>query len=335
MAGFKSRLAAATRLRCTSLAAQIDLMDAHGSPATITAMAPSAGVAPRSLRETAMQHAKATPSQGSRPPHPRGATEAEPIGLVGQPSSAASPAYRLLLGCCQLIARLLGFRLILQGAANIPRDSEGRPSGGWIAAGVPHRTWIEPFILALLLPPEPRLVFFGDGRAIFRSPLRRAIFRAIGGVVPIWPGGGRSAFTAHVAAVGGVVDAGAIFALFPEVGPPVPVGRARPIAPGIGYFALRSGAPVVPVVFGGTDELYLGRRMVMRVLPSRSPHELAGVEAGGPLPRPESREERAAAHRIASTLDSIVAPDVAEVHRAAESRPRKRKLLRGLTGILR
>jgi len=281
-----------------------------------------------------MQKAKATPSKGSRSPRPGGATQAEAVRLAGKPSSAASPTYRLLLGCCRLIARLLGFRLILQGAANIPHNSEGRPSGGWIAAGVPHRTWIEPFVLALLLPPEPRLVFFGDGRAIFRSPLRRAIFRAIGGVVPIWPGGGRSAFATHVAAVVGVVDAGAIFAVFPEVGPPVPVERARRIAPGIGYFALRSRAPVVPVVFGGTDELYLGRRIVMRVLPPRSPQELAGLAAGDPLPRPESREERAAAHRIASSLDSIVAPDVAEVHRVADSRQPKRKLLRRLTSVL-
>jgi 1-acyl-sn-glycerol-3-phosphate acyltransferase len=211
----------------------------------------------------------------------------------------------------------------------------GRPAGGWIAAGFPHRTWIDPFVVADLLPIEPRLAFLGDGRAIFRSRLRRAVFARIGGVVPIWPGGGREAVDAHIAAARSVIDAGAVFALMPEVGPPSPVGEARSFGTGLGYFALRTGAPIVPLVLGGTEELFWGRRIVLRALAPVTARELLDLPAPQPLPEPWSREERAAAHRIVARLHELTAPDVAEAQRRAAPRPGARKPLRWLTGMFR
>ena len=60
------------------------------------------------------------------------------------------------------------------------------------------------------LPVEPRLVFFGDGPAIFRSAWRRLVFRQIGGVIPIRPGGGRAAVSAHLAAASHALASGAV-----------------------------------------------------------------------------------------------------------------------------
>lgn len=238
--------------------------------------------------------------------------------LVGVPSPRAPRPYRLALAVCRLIARSLGWRLVLEGGESLPGTDAGRPAGGWIAAGFPHRTWVDPFVLVLLLPLEPRLIFLGDGRVIIRSRLRRAIFRRIGGVAPIWPGGRREAFEGHVGAARSVIDSGAVFGLFPEVGQPVPVDRARPFSAGIGYFALRTGAPIVPLVLGGTHELFLGRRMILRILPPTSARELAGLPDDSPLPQPGSAAERSAAHRIASELHARTAAAVADAHRAAE-----------------
>ena len=93
-----------------------------------------------------------------------------PTGLVGPPSARATRTYRVLLRLVRLLGRgLFGFRTEVIGVANLPRDAAGRPAGGWIAAGLPHRTWVDPFVVADNLPIEPRLVFFGDGRAIYRS----------------------------------------------------------------------------------------------------------------------------------------------------------------------
>ena len=265
---------------------------------------------------------------------PRGIREgARPVGLMGVPSARATTLYRALLRACHIAGRLLGLRFVLEGRDRLPATPDGRPAGGWIAAGFPHRTWIDPFVLAELLPVEPRLVFLGDGRAIFRSRFRRAVFARIGGVVPIWPGGGRNAVDAHIAAARSVVDAGAVFALMPEVGPPVPVERARPFGTGLGYFALRTGAPIVPLVLGGTDEIYWGRRIVLRVLPPVTARDLLGLAPADPLPEPWTAEERAAAHRIVDALHERTAIDVAEAHGLARPRPGARRPLRWLTRL--
>jgi hypothetical protein len=245
-------------------------------------------------------------------------------------------AIRLLHRIFGLIGRrLLGFRLELLGAENLPRAADGRLAGGWIAAGLPHATWIEPFVMMVLLPPEPRLIWFGDGRVIERSAWRRIVFRRLGGIVPIWPGGGSQAFAGHAAAVQHVVGAGAVFAMFPERGDAVPPGTARPLAPGVGYFALRSGAPIVPIVFGGTHELYRGRRIQMRVQPAQTPGQLAGISADGPPPRPGSRAERNAARAIAAALRAQTAGPVDAAHRATEPPPGTRKRWRWLTHAFR
>lgn len=256
---------------------------------------------------------------------------ARPRGLVGRASSRAPRFYRLLLAGCRLIARLLGFRFRLEGAERLPTRPDGVPAGGWIAAGVPHRTWIDPFVLALLLPLEPRINWLGDGRAIYRSRLRSLVFSRIGGVVPIWPSGGRHAFDQHVEAARSVIDAGAVFGLFPEVGPAVPVDRARPLSPGVAYFAMRTGAPIVPLVLGGAHELFLGRTIILHVLEPVTARQLAGLAADAPLPAPGSHDERELAGEITHRLQELVAGPVADLHRRAEPPAGTRKRWRWLT----
>jgi len=255
-------------------------------------------------------------------------------GLLGPPSPRAPRLYRLLLRLFRAITGLLGLQLTLEGAENLPRTADGKLAGGWIAAGLPHRTWIDPFVLLLLLPVEPRPTFLGDGRAIFRSKVRRFVIPRIGGVVPIWPRGSGRAFEAHVEAARSVVEAGGVFALFPEVGPAVPVDLARPLSPGIAYFSLRTGAPIVPLVLGGTHEIFLGRQMVLRVLPPVTALQLAG-QPEGPAPAPESPEERAIAHRATEALHALTAPHVAETHVAVEPPPGAPKRFRRLTHAFR
>lgn len=254
-----------------------------------------------------------------------------PGGLVGRASPRAPLFYRLLLLGCRTIARLLGFKLRLEGADRLPTGPDGRPAGGWIAAGLPHRTWIDPFVLALLLPVEPRINWLGDGRAIYRSRLRRFVFSRIGGVIPIWPSGGRKAFEEHVEAAKSVIDASAVFGLFPEVGPAVPVDRARPLSPGIAYFALRSGAQIVPLVLGGAHELYLGRTIILHVLEPVTARELAGLAPDAPLPAPGTNEERELAGAITDRLEALVAGPVSDLHARAEPPPGTRKRWRWLT----
>ena len=204
---------------------------------------------------------------------------ARPSGLIGAASGRASRTYRIVLATTHTIGRgLFGFRVEVRGRGSpATRRGGARPSGGWIAAGLPHRTWVDPFVVADVLPVEPRLVFFGDGRAIFRSWWRRWLVGRVGGVIPIWPGGERGSIEGYLAAATAALDAGAVLCLFPETGPAMPPGTARPFGSGLAYFALRTGAPIVPLILGGTEELYRGRRLRLEIMAPVTWQDLADV----------------------------------------------------------
>jgi 1-acyl-sn-glycerol-3-phosphate acyltransferase len=144
--------------------------------------------------------------------------------------------------------------------------------------------------------------------------------RRIGGVVPIWRG--EFGFASHVAATRAILGTGARLALFPERGPAVPVERARPFAAGVGYIAARTGGVVVPAVIGGTHELYLRRRVLIRFLRPMSPP--TGLAEGTP-------GEHDAVHAFVSDLERAMAPHVAELFQRSEPPLTFRKRWRWLT----
>jgi 1-acyl-sn-glycerol-3-phosphate acyltransferase len=233
------------------------------------------------------------------------------------------------------VAWVLRARLELEGAEHLPRDARGRITGGWIAAVVPHRTWIDPFVPWILLPERPRFAFFGDARTMARSPLRRFLVRRLGGVIPIPAGRDPRTVEVHLAAAREVLDAGMVFMLMPETGPASAPGELRRIGGGMAYVALRADAPIVPLVLGGNDELYLGRRIILRVLPPLGLRELAGISDDDPLPEPGSSAERRAARRLTDAFAERVAAPVAEVHRRSEPEPGHPRRWRWLTRAFR
>jgi 1-acyl-sn-glycerol-3-phosphate acyltransferase len=153
----------------------------------------------------------------------------------------------------------------------------------------------------------------------------------LGGVIPTWPGGGRAAVDAHLAAVAEALAAGCVLCLFPETGPATPPGTARPLGLGIAYFALRTGAPIVPIVLGGSHELYRGRRFRLHVLPPVTARELAQLPDGAPLPDPWTSAERDAAHRIVAELHARTAEPVAAAHVATQAPAGAKRRWRWLT----
>lgn len=249
-------------------------------------------------------------------------------------------AYRLLRGSWRIVAACLRFRVEVEGLDAYERlaGSAGSPGvngAGWIVAGLPHRMWIDPFLLWGWLPARPRLVFFGDEATMTRDPLRRAAVRLVGGVVPIPTTHAASALAGHLAAAHRALAAGAPFCLFPETGRPSPPGTIRRLGGGFAYIALRERCRIVPVVIGGNDELFLGRRIVARILPPLDPLVLAGLDPAGPLPPPGSTEERDAAHRLAAAFAAHVAGPVAEAHRDAAPPAGMRRRARWLTHLFR
>jgi 1-acyl-sn-glycerol-3-phosphate acyltransferase len=269
----------------------------------------------------------------SRPPTP---PEPElPPGLLGGASPRPGTTYRLLRILWTWAARLLRAELVLEGADHLPRDPLGRPEGGWIAAVVPHRTWIDPFVPWILLPERPRFTFFGDARTMARSPLRRFIVRRLGGVIPIPAARDPRTVAIHLEATRRALHAGTVVMLMPETGPASRPGELRRLGGGMAYMALRAGARIVPLVLGGNDELFLGRRISLRVLPPLDARALAGIAPEDALPEPGSSAERRAARRLTHAFAARVAPDVADVHARSVPPPGTRRRGRFLTTLFR
>jgi 1-acyl-sn-glycerol-3-phosphate acyltransferase len=247
-------------------------------------------------------------------------------GLHGRVSGHAGIAYRIARVAWRCVATCLRVRVRVEGREHLPR------AGGFILAGVPHRTWVDPFLLWGWLPAEPRLVFFGDARTMGRSRLRRAVLRLVGGVIPIPTSHRAGAVEVHLAAATEAIASGAVFCLFPETGPAAPPGSIRRLGSGVGYVALRSGAPIVAVAIGGNDELFFGRTIVVRVLPAVAALELIGMPSP---PEPGSQDEREAVQRVLAGIAATVAAPVADVHDAAEPPRGTRKRMTRLTTLFR
>ena len=258
-----------------------------------------------------------------------------PPGLLGRASPRPGKTYRALRIVFGWIAGLLRVRLELEGAEHLPRDARGRRTGRWIAAIVPHRTWVDPFVPWILLPERPRFAFFGDARTMARSPLRRFVMQRLGGVIPIPAGRDPRTVALHLEAAGTVLDAGMPFMLMPETGPASKPGELRRLGSGIAYIALRNDVPIAPLILGGNHELYLGRRIILRVLPALDPRELAGLAPGDPLPDPGSSAERHAARALTTAFADRIAAAVLETHDRAEPTPGTRKRLLRLTTLFR
>jgi 1-acyl-sn-glycerol-3-phosphate acyltransferase len=243
-------------------------------------------------------------------------------GLVGSATARPNAPYRLVRLLCRIGARL--FRVRVTGLEHLPREQRGRPTGGWICAGFPHRTWAEPLILLATLPAEPRLAMMADAQTALGSWWRRLLVGWVGGVVaiPRRAAAGVRGFDVHARAVAQVIDAGAVFSVFPEVGAAAHPPELRRVSPAVAYFALRTGAPIVPVVFGGTHDLFLRRPIEMRVLPPLTPAK--------PPPPAGSTTERQAADAFFSDLLDAVRPVAAELHEATLPSPGTRRRWRWL-----
>src|SRR5262245_36901507 len=258
-----------------------------------------------------------------------------PPGLLGRATAEPGLTYRLLRFLWRAVAFALRVRIVLEGAEHLPRDAAGRVAGGWIAAVVPHRTWVDPFVPWVLLPARPRFAFFGDARTMARSPLRRFLMRRLGGVIPIPAKPDPRTVDLHLAAAREALDAGMVFMVMPEVGPPSKLGELRRLGSGLAYIALRNEAPIVPLVLGGNHELYLGRTIVLRLLPTFDPRELAGLARGEPLPERGSSSERDAMHALTSAFAERVGPSLLDVHTRSEPPPDTRKRGLRLTTMFR
>jgi len=248
------------------------------------------------------------------------------IWLGRTPEWRASPLYRFV----RLLARFLLF-----GVFRIRIETSGQehlPSGGYFLVGAAHRGWMDPFLVVHALPVEPRAWFLGSAPSTFTSRWREILIHRLGGLLPVWRGG--IGIEQHVAAARAVIANGAVFAQMPEGTVSGPAGRIGPFRVGWAVIALRTDAPIVPFAMAGTEELYVGRRLISRVLPPTSVAALLGPAWPGYPPEPGTRAGLDLARELSTALASVLGPVVAELWpRTVDPPDRPRRLRRRLTWL--
>jgi 1-acyl-sn-glycerol-3-phosphate acyltransferase len=211
----------------------------------------------------------------------------------------ASPLFRLV--------RIVGsglfhfmFRFDVQGRELIPDQA--------YVLICNHLGWMDAISLLILFAPEPRIHFLADPTSMMRNRALWALVRATGGIVPVDRAQrGSTRLFRHVErclAEGGVV------ALFPEGDFGPREGDLLPFKRGFAHFAVDARVPVVPVGMAGMKELWLGKRLYVRI--------------GEPIPADDRTVEEV--HLLGEQAVSALVPRYDE--------PRGRKpLRRWLTGL--
>jgi 1-acyl-sn-glycerol-3-phosphate acyltransferase len=278
------------------------------------------------------------PAARRRPPPARIAPEAmaaarggavEGLAWLGRPPEAkASLLYRAV----RLLVRFLcfglfRFKIATSGQEHIPTG------GGYLLVAAAHRGWMDPFVVMHALPVEPRAWILGSAPSALTSRWRELLARRIGGLLPVWRGG--VGIDGHVESARAVIANGAVFVQMPEGTVSGPAGRLGPLRNGWAIIAQRTDAPILPLAMAGTEELYIGRRMVSRVLPPTTVRGLAGLPPDAILPEPGSREELALARTLSDRLGERLGPTIEALHPATVDPPdHPRRLRRRLTWLL-
>ena len=146
---------------------------------------------------------------------------------------------------------------------------------------------MDPFLVAHALPVEPRAWFLGSAPSTFTSRWREVLIHRLGGLLPVWRGG--LGVEQHVASARAVIANGAVFVQMPEGTVSGPAGSIGPFRVGWAVIALRTDAPIVPFAMAGTEELYLGRRMVSECSRRRASGRCSAAWDGRCRPRGHAR----------------------------------------------
>lgn len=166
----------------------------------------------------------------------------------------ATPVFRLVRGVARPLFHVL-FRFDVEGRERIPDVA--------YVLICNHLGWMDAVSLLLLFPPEPRIHFLADPTSMMKNRPLWALVKAAGGIVPVDRAQrGNQVLFHHVErclAEGGVV------ALFPEGDFGPREGVLLPFKKGFAHFAVDAGVPLLPVAVAGMKEIWLGKRLFVRI----------------------------------------------------------------------
>ncbi len=217
-------------------------------------------------------------------------------------------AYRVRSRFARLIVRGLF------GAIFRVRHYGTLPGQGPLLVVANHQGWADGFLIAAAFPLMAVVRLLGDREGTGKVWWWRAVLRSVGIVIPIE----RTSTTADRAAIAATLkalDRGEIVVVFAEGRVSRVESSLGPFARGVGYLALRSGSPILPVWLSGTAELYLRK-------------ELATI-AGTPRLVPKGAPTKEATRTLALALHD----DLARLEPSERAPEPARKRMRWLTNL--
>jgi 1-acyl-sn-glycerol-3-phosphate acyltransferase len=172
---------------------------------------------------------------------------------------SALQARRIKLWLTLVGKGLLRFNIEVEGLELVPR---GEPL---IIAAAPHRNWIDPFLILLVLPPSPRTYFLAAADTAGNRWWKRIAIELAGGMVPVATRGqlNRDGLELSLA----ILERGNRVGIFPEGWGPKPDPEIMPLKRGVAFISEHSGRRVLPVALAGTTDLWRGKTLRIRIAP--------------------------------------------------------------------
>ncbi len=140
--------------------------------------------------------------------------------------------------------------------------AEHVPAGNYLVVAN-HLSWIDPFLLLVCLPAEPRIYFLGAQQAINRHWKAR-LMHSVDIMIPVERGArwmGKNAFSRPLQ----VLQQGAVLALFPEGRLGAREGELQDLQHGVGHILARVDVPVLPIALSGVHELYWRKPLTLMI----------------------------------------------------------------------
>jgi 1-acyl-sn-glycerol-3-phosphate acyltransferase len=203
-------------------------------------------------------------------------------------------------------------RLIVRGLFALlfrVRNQGSLPDRGPLLVVANHQGWADGFLLAASFPLSAEVRLLGDREGTTKVWWWRAVLRAVGIVITI-ERASKAADRAAIEATLAALERGEIVVVFAEGRVSRVESSLGPFARGVGYLALRSGAPILPVWLSGTAELYFRKELATiagtpRAVPRGAPtkeatlalaralhDDLAGLEPSERAPEPARKRMR-------------------------------------------
>ena len=166
----------------------------------------------------------------------------------------ATFAFRAVRRAAQPVFHAL-FRFDVQGRENAPDRAA--------VVICNHLGWMDAISMLLVFPAEPRIHMLADPTSMMKNRPLWTLVKATGGIVPV----DRAQHDNRLLfrQVGRCLERGGIVALFPEGDFGPREGVLLPFKKGFAHFAVDAGVPVIPVGLAGMKELWLGKRLSMRI----------------------------------------------------------------------